>query len=192
MTTTLLAKKINRYVLKCLQNTNILLLSNNISSRNKIVAANSKKKRLLASLFFCFCLRVLLNLRNFWSSGQPHSIIYRNSSFFMVGLVLRSKFLISEKIPKFWSFGTIFSDGGSSYYYSLKTITLKICKHLAKSYYSQLPKTCAVDHYTNSCFSACLEQSCLESKHVSFKFLVFLTWYIHTPDTKIHVSLSEI
>jgi len=75
MTTTLLAKKINHYVLKCLQNTNILLLSNNISSRNKIVGANSKKKRLLASLFFCFCLRVLLNLRNFWSSGQPHSII---------------------------------------------------------------------------------------------------------------------
>ena len=74
-------------------------------------------KNALAAFFdvLFFCLRVCLHLRDFRIFGQPHNIIHRLSSFLMVGLNLTTKFLISEKIPFFLSFGTIFSDGGSSF-----------------------------------------------------------------------------
>ena len=88
--------------------------SNNYPVEIKLQQRTAKKA--LAAFFdvLFFCLRVCLHLRDFRIFGQPHNIIHRLSSFLMVGLNLTTKFLISEKIPFFLSFGTIFPDGGSN------------------------------------------------------------------------------
>ena len=115
-----LALKKLRYVLKCLLDTDVFLLSiaNNYPVDIKPQQRTAKKKKKKKCLFHCcvdFWLCVCLNLRIFQIFGQPPHIIHRLSSFWMVGLVT-TKFLSSEKNWNFLLFGTIFSDGGSILY----------------------------------------------------------------------------
>ena len=127
--------------------------SNNYPVEIKLQQRTAKKA--LAAFFdvLFFCLRVCLHLRDFRIFGQPHNIIHRLSSFLMVGLNLTTKFLISEKIPFFWSFGTIFPDGGSIIFsgYLLLVImrkrlgiqTMQVSCKVARNFFGLLPNTAA-------------------------------------------------